>query len=84
MEPHTLIHGDFTVDNTLISDGNVSGIIDWSGGTVGDPRYDLVLATQLKRGVFAKRDEAVFWDSYGRPPVSADERAYFTGLYEFF
>lgn len=83
-EPQTLIHGDFTMDNTLVEGGEVMGIIDWSGGAVGDPRCDLILATQLKRGIFGKRDYDLFWDSYGRAPLSKDERAYFEDLYEFF
>lgn len=40
----TFIHGDFTIDNTLIMEGKVTGIIDWAGGGMGDPRYDLTLA----------------------------------------
>lgn len=31
----TLIHGDCTVDNFLVHEGNISGIIDWSGGAYG-------------------------------------------------
>lgn len=29
--PQTLIHGDFTIDNVLVHNGKVTGIIDWSG-----------------------------------------------------
>jgi aminoglycoside phosphotransferase (APT) family kinase protein len=83
-EPQTLIHGDFTLDNTMVEGGAVMGIIDWSGGAVGDPRYDLVLATKIKPGIFGKRDYDLFWDTYGRAPLSKDDRAYFEDLYEFF
>lgn len=42
--PEVVIHGDLALDNVLIDrDGN-SSLIDWSGGDLGDPRYDLSLA----------------------------------------
>ncbi|PZE20308.1 phosphotransferase family protein [Paenibacillus xerothermodurans] len=37
----TLIHGDCTIDDVLVYEGRISGIIDWSGGVYGDPRYDV-------------------------------------------
>ncbi|HLG64476.1 MAG TPA: aminoglycoside phosphotransferase family protein [Ktedonosporobacter sp.] len=83
MVPPTLIHGDFAVDNVLIADGKVSGIIDWAWGAVGDPRYDLTLAIRPKEGIFPE-DIQAFLDGYGSAGLSEDEYEYFTNLYEFF
>ena len=81
----TLIHGDFTVDNVLIADGKVSGIIDWAWGAWGDPRYDLALAIRPKEGIFQTvEDIQSFWDGYGTAALSKDEYDYFLSLYEFF
>lgn len=80
----TLIHGDFTVDNTLLAMGEVTGVIDWAGGAWGDPRYDLALAIRPKPGIFDERDAELFCEGYGRAPLSADEYQYFVDLYEFF
>lgn len=40
----TFIHGDFTLENVLMSKYKLAGIIDWSAGRYGDPRYDIALA----------------------------------------
>lgn len=82
--PETLIHGDFTVDNTLVANGVVVGVIDWSGGAIGDPRYDLTLAIREKSSIFDDRDAAIFLEAYGHAHLTAHEIEYFEGLYEFF
>lgn len=80
-----LIHGDYTLDNILVADGRISGVIDWAGGAVGDPRYDLALATQPKPEAFqSPTDLEAFYDGYGGDPITAEEADYFVGLYEFF
>lgn len=79
----TLIHGDFTLDNTLVDGDRISGVIDWGGGAYGDPRYDLALALEAKPGVFDDAAEhAAFWDGYGTRIET--EAEYFHNLYEFF
>ncbi|WP_041087421.1 phosphotransferase family protein [Jeotgalibacillus soli] len=82
----TLIHGDFTIDNVLVQNGNVTSIIDWSGGAFGDPRYDASLAIRPKPNAFEnERDIAIFFEGYGEKIVSPDEYIYFeNGLYNFF
>jgi aminoglycoside phosphotransferase (APT) family kinase protein len=81
----TLIHGDYTIDNILVADGTISGVIDWAGGAVGDPRYDLALATQAKPEAFqSSTDLEAFYDGYDGDPITAEEAGYFAGLYEFF
>lgn len=81
--PQTLIHGDFTLDNTLVDGDRISGVIDWGAGAYGDPRYDLALALEAKPGVFDDDAEhAAFWDGYGTRIET--EAEYFHNLYEFF
>jgi aminoglycoside phosphotransferase (APT) family kinase protein len=83
----TLIHGDYTIDNVLVHAGRISGIIDWSGGALGDPRYDVALAIRTQPEAFGatrEADLAAFYAGYARPPITQAEFDYFNGLYEFF
>lgn len=82
----TFIHGDFTIDNVLVNDGKISGIIDWSGGALGDPRYDVSLAIRPKPNAFEnERDKQVFFEGYGEKIISEEDYKYFEeGLYNFF
>ncbi len=83
--PARLIHGDFTLDNVLVAGNAVSGVIDWSGGDWGDPRYDLALAIRPEPEAFGHQaDVEAFFEGYDRQPLSDDEYRYFNGLYEFF
>lgn len=85
--PATLIHGDFTADNVLISKGKVMGVIDWAGGGMGDPRYDLALAIRPNTtGLFQKQhDRQAFFEGYRTTDnLSTSEYNYFVSLYEFF
>ncbi|AFH62512.1 aminoglycoside phosphotransferase APH(3') [Paenibacillus caseinilyticus] len=82
----TLIHGDFTVDNVLVHEGRISGIIDWSGGALGDPRYDVSLAVRPKMNLFhSAGDFDAFYGGYGARILTDEDYAYFeNGLYAFF
>jgi aminoglycoside phosphotransferase (APT) family kinase protein len=41
--PRVMIHGDFWLGNILLSNGRVSGVVDWEdGGTSGEPVRDVV------------------------------------------
>ncbi|MEK3796862.1 aminoglycoside phosphotransferase family protein [Peribacillus sp. FSL H8-0477] len=82
----TLIHGDFTIDNVLVCNGMVTGVIDWSGGAHGDPRYDLSLAIRPKPNAFeSERDKQIFFEGYRGKMIDHDVYDYFVnGLYEFF
>ncbi|WP_245210664.1 aminoglycoside phosphotransferase family protein [Priestia aryabhattai] len=55
-----LIHGDYTIDNVLIHDGRITAVIDWSGGTCGDARYDMALAVGFEDGIFTGKDSVFF------------------------
>jgi len=82
----TLIHGDFTIDNVLVFEGKVTGVIDWSGGAFGDPRYDVALAIRRKPNAFeTKLERECFFEGYGGNIIDEWEFNYFAqGLYEFF
>lgn len=86
--PPTLIHGDFTLDNILVANGRVTGVIDWAGGTSGDPRYDHALAVRPKCGAFHHHaDFRAFFAGYAeirRPYLTGTDYKYFVDLYEFF
>ena len=79
----TLIHGDCTIDNVLVSNGRVRTFIDLAGSTYGDPRYDISLAT---RSII--NNEALllaFYKGYEGVTITEEEFDYFDrGLYEFF
>ncbi len=82
----TFIHGDFTIDNVLVQNRKISGVIDWSAGALGDPRYDVALAVRPKPHVFeTEQDERIFYEGYGVKLIDQNEYNYFkNGLYEFF
>jgi aminoglycoside phosphotransferase (APT) family kinase protein len=83
--PLTLIHGDFTLDNTLVENGAITGIVDWPLGAWGDPRYDLALATRPEREAFrARGDAAAFYEGYAGRRLTARDARYFLRLYDFF
>ena len=80
-----LIHGDFNLENVLMTDDREVSIIDWSGGAVGDPRCDIALL--LNDDVVEDIDESdrqAFFRGYGAAPVSAEALQYFVDLWEFF
>ncbi|MFB7142246.1 aminoglycoside phosphotransferase family protein [Gottfriedia sp. NPDC056225] len=81
----TLIHGDFTIDNVLVKNGEITGIIDWGGGAYGDPRYDVSLAIRPNPNIFENKAEVtIFFEGYGNGLISDEEYQYFVGIYEFF
>lgn len=82
----TLIHGDSTIDNFLVNEGRISGVIDWSGGAYGDPRYDVSLAIRPEPNIFQSPiDQRAFFDGYGEKIITDAEYEYFAeGLYAFF
>ncbi|UVI32839.1 phosphotransferase family protein [Paenibacillus spongiae] len=82
----TLIHGDFTIDNVLVHEGRISGVIDWSGGAYGDPRYDVSLAIRPKPNIFQSvKDRSAFHEGYGAKVISSEEYDYYVeGLNAFF
>ncbi|MCY9547577.1 phosphotransferase family protein [Lysinibacillus xylanilyticus] len=82
----TLIHGDFTIDNVLVDNGVITGVIDWGSGVYGDPRYDVSLAIRSKPNAFENEiDKEIFFEGYGEKIIDDSVYNYFVnGLYEFF
>ena len=39
--PRSLVHGDYGINNLLIKDKKVLGILDWEHAHIGNPAYDL-------------------------------------------
>jgi len=44
------VHGDISVGNLLVKDGNLCAVIDFGGMAVGDPACDLAIAWTLFKG----------------------------------
>lgn len=85
--PEVLIHGDYTLDNVLVDAGRITGVIDWGRGDVGDPRYDLALATSPQHPEVVSLDEAdikAFYTGYSGERLTRDECNWFNDLYEYF
>jgi aminoglycoside phosphotransferase (APT) family kinase protein len=82
----TLIHGDYTIDNVLVKNGTITGVIDWGGGAYGDPRYDASLAIRPKPHAFENEvDQQIFFEGYGGKIITPKEYDFFVnGLYDFF
>ncbi len=78
----TLIHGDFTLDNVLYADGEVHGVIDWSGSGAGDPRFDITLAlATAPELVLRPADLSAFFDGYTSAELPAALRSMVQTLY---
>ena len=84
--PQTLIHGDFTVDNVLVFNNHISGVIDWGGGAFGDPRYDVALAIRPEDNAFLdEKDQDLFFKGYGGKIITDKDYYYFEHvLYSFY
>lgn len=83
----TLIHGDFTIDNVLVEKGEITGVIDWGDGCLGDPRYDVTLAIRPKVGTFNNQEDVdLFFEGYGKISINEKTADFFgnKGLYAFF
>jgi aminoglycoside phosphotransferase (APT) family kinase protein len=69
-----LIHGDLFRDNAMTAGERVTGLIDWAFAAVGDPRYDVAVATHELR----PSDRAAFAEGYGpAAQLTPQEAEYF-------
>ena len=83
--PEVLIHGDLALDNVLLADDGSLSLIDWSGGDLGDPRYDIALALATEPELQLRDvDIAAFADAYRPTPTDPATTRWFIDLYEFF
>ncbi|WP_116206520.1 aminoglycoside phosphotransferase family protein [Amycolatopsis circi] len=69
--PPAWVHGDLHPANVVVSDGTLSGIVDFGDLFAGDPAWDLAAAWVLLPEGMASR----FFDSYARADESAIRRA---------
>ena len=60
--PPVWVHGDLLPGNILVSQGRLSGIIDWGGAGVGDPACDAMLAWSLPPGARRRYRRALGFD----------------------
>lgn len=69
-----LLHGDLFLNNVMTAGGRVTGLIDWAFSAVGDPRYDVAVATHE----LTPSDRAAFAEGYGAAAwLTPQEAAYF-------
>jgi aminoglycoside phosphotransferase (APT) family kinase protein len=66
-----LVHGDLGPDHVLCSTHTVTGVIDWSDATIGDPAIDLAWPTHATPREFA---EALL-EAYGPDSAGPSERS---------
>ncbi|MFE1834432.1 phosphotransferase [Streptomyces sviceus] len=69
--PRVWVHGDLHPANVVVSDGTLSGIVDFGDMFAGDPAWDLAAAWVLLPAGTASR----FFDMYGRADEAAIRRA---------
>lgn len=78
--PRVLLHGDFWLNNLLVTDGHLAGVVDWdTWHPAGVPGVDLLTLLGAVEGARSRRE---FGDlviaSYWRSPAVADAlRTYF-------
>ncbi|MFF1717987.1 phosphotransferase [Streptomyces sviceus] len=69
--PRVWVHGDLHPANVVVSDGTLSGIVDFGDMFAGDPAWDLAAAWVLLPAGTASR----FFDTYARADEAAIRRA---------
>ena len=69
--PPVWVHGDLHPANVVVSDGTLSGIVDFGDMTAGDPAWDLAAGWVLLPAGMAAR----FFDTYAQADEAAIRRA---------
>lgn len=81
--PETLIHGDLTIDNVMVDQGALSGILDWGGAGPGDPRYDITLALSTEDDrPLPPKVTAAFLQGYASQSLPSALRTFIERAYE--
>lgn len=81
----TIVHGDFRVDNTIVSAddvGVVLAVVDWEMSTLGDPLTDVALMCAYRQPIFDEiLGESAAWtsDRYPTPDELAERYAMVSG-----
>jgi aminoglycoside 3'-phosphotransferase-2 len=77
-----LVHGDFTLDNVIVDDTDVVGVIDLGAMGRGDPDYDFALALLPEPGVeLSGADVAAFFRGYRSADLPVALRAHVEALW---
>ena len=70
----TIVHGDFRMGNMIVTDGRLTGVLDWEMAAPGDPLVDVVW-NFISLWDLAPVDEAPLLEHYARAAgVELDER----------
>jgi aminoglycoside phosphotransferase (APT) family kinase protein len=67
-----LVHGDIAPHNYLVSNGHVTGIVDWEFAHIGDPAEDLAYRREFFEQYMPWREFLEIYYGQGAAPV--DER----------
>jgi kanamycin kinase len=70
---HVLVHGDYCLPNVLVSDGELSALVDVGAAGLGDPRQDLAAGVWTLQYNFGPGHAGEFLDAYGAPPMTDEE-----------
>jgi kanamycin kinase len=70
---HVLVHGDYCLPNVLVSEGELSALVDVGAVGVGDPRQDLAAGVWTLQYNFGPGHAREFLDAYGAPPMTDQE-----------
>lgn len=81
------MNGDYCLPNIIVSNGNLSGFIDWARAGVADRYQDLALAARSPRHNMGPRGHelaSLFFQEYGMKHVDFRKLHYYILLDELF
>jgi aminoglycoside phosphotransferase len=77
-------HGDYCMDNLMVKEGKLSGLIDMGRGGVADKYQDIALAVRSIRHELGYEYIDQFYEAYGLEQPHQEKIEYYTLLDEFF
>lgn len=79
-------HGDYCLPNILIVDSDNYGLVDWSGGGVGDIYRDIASVIKSIIWNFGKEYTPLFFDYYGisRDGINTEKIKYYNAIDQFY
>ena len=83
-EDPVFTHGDYCLPNILISDGKISGFIDWGRGGIADRYQDLALVARSLEHNFDVKWVPLLFQEYGIDDIDYSKVEYYKLLDEFF
>ncbi len=73
-EIRALIHGDFGSNNVLTDGRRITGVIDWSEASIGDPLYDLANVFFWRTWLECMAQQASYFEIHWRDLMELDGR----------